>query len=154
MLADYRRGGFQALQARFRGKVPVKEESFESDEKQQPTISPPTPVSRRTRRDRSPDRQRIFSPRPKRPIPVPVYTSPQVPHALVPNRYPQKTYRPVIYDLSDWNQQARYSSRVPNLIPVAHDDLERAIRYGLVGGRVNRTWRGRSRNRKRKFNSI
>ena len=161
LLDDYRRGGFHALQARFLGKAkPPSVSVSESDEKREDqygTVLPATPVTRRQAlpiAQKSIARPVFMEPAPPRPAaPKPVQQD-----FLVSARYPKQTYRPVIYDLSDWNQQIHRSSRAPVLMPRDRRrdelDLERAIRYGLVGGRVNLTWRGRLRKRKRKFNSI
>ena len=161
ILSDFRKGGFKAMQARYLGRgTPIKETlpelsisvTPENDEKQQgyAQVAPPTPVHGRSR-DRSPSPRNIprpFSPRPYRP---------QI-HPIAAQLYPTQTYRPVIYDLSNWAQIASHSSRAPTLIPRDKQtdrwDLDRAIRYGLVGSRVDLSWRGRSRKRKRKFITI
>ena len=165
ILSDFRKGGFKAMQARYLGKgTPTKEHHpelsvsvtpEESDEKYQgySKVAPSTPVGPRRGRSRSPSRYgnipRPFSPRPRQPA---------APHPIAAQLYPTHTYRPVIYDLSNWAQIASHSSRAPTLIPrdraIDRWALDRAIRYGLVGGRVDLSWRGRSRKRKRKFIAI
>lgn len=93
-------------------------------------ISFPTPVLRR--RIKQIDDEK-WVPKPRR-IP------------LVPRIYPQKTYRPVIRDFS---VVPRFT-KTPDLtrdLATERWHLDRAIRFGLVGGQVDLAWRGRKRRR-------
>ena len=65
---------------------------------------------------------------------------------LVPRIYPQQTYRPVIHDFSSIPK----FTRAPDIFRDLRTEkwhLDRAIRFGLVGGQVDMSWRGRKRKR-------
>ena len=98
----------------------------------------------------SPKQAKIFFPTPvKRQIDDEKQApKPRIP--LVPRIYPQKTYRPVIRDFSVIPRFTRAPDLTRDFLTEKWH-LDRAIRFGLVGGQVDLSWRGRKRRRSSEF---
>ena len=65
---------------------------------------------------------------------------------LVPRIYPARSYRPVVHDFDGVEK----FTRTPDLfrdLKTERWHLDRAIRFGLVGGHIDMSWRGRRRKR-------